>query len=139
MEINFIKPGKVVATFVHQSVATLVMQYVKAHPGGLHYTKNVPTDQFGTRGQLKVARHQGLLEVFSDIAFGAGTRNRSVQGLAIYYGGCVIAWQTTVQPFVTHSTAESELVAYRDALNAGRSAEAMLATMMGEASGTDMH
>jgi len=118
-------------------IATLVMQYVKAHPGGLHYTKNVPTDQFGTRGQLKVARHQGLLEVFSDIAFGAGTRNRSVQGLAIYYGGCVIAWQTTVQPFVTHSTAESELVAYCDALNAGRSAEAMLATMMGEASGTE--
>ena len=49
----------------------------------------------------------------------------------------MIAWQTTVQPFVTHSTAESELVAYCDALNAGRSAEAMLATMMGEASGTE--
>lgn len=112
-------------------IATIVMQHVKGNPGGLHYTKDLPTDQWGARGQLKTARHGNLLEVFADISFGAGTKNRSIQGLAVYFGGCVIAWQTTVQPFVTHSTAESELVSYGDALNAGRSAEAMLANMMG--------
>ena len=118
-------------------IATTIMQYVKGMSGGLHYTKDVPTDQWGTRGQLKMARHQGLLEVYADIAYGTGTKNRSVQGIAVYLGGCIIAWQTTVQPFVTHSTAESELVSYGDALNAGRSIEAMLANMLGEPIGSD--
>ena len=117
-------------------IATIIMQYVKGMPGGLHYTKDVPTDKWGTRGQLKVARHTSLLEIFSEHAFGAGTKNRSIQGLAIYFGGCLISWQTTVQPFATFSTAESELVAYCESLNAGRSTEAMLATMMDEPTGT---
>jgi hypothetical protein len=57
--------------------------------------------------------------------------------MAIYFAGAIISWQTSAQPFVTHSTAESELVAYCDALNAGRSTEAMLATMMGVPSGSN--
>ena len=51
--------------------------------------------------------------------------------MAIFFAGAIISWQPAVQPFVTHSTAESELVAYCDALNAGRSTEAMLSMMMG--------
>ena len=34
-------------------IATIIMQYVKGMPGGLHYTKDVPTDQWSTCGQLK--------------------------------------------------------------------------------------
>jgi hypothetical protein len=44
-------------------IATIVMKYVKGVPGGLHYTKDVPTDTFGARGQLKAARHPALLAV----------------------------------------------------------------------------
>jgi len=87
---------------------------------------------------LKIARNAKLLDVFfSDIAYGTGSRGRSVQGMAIYFGGCIISWQTSIQPFVTHSTAESELVAYCDSLNAGRSAEAMLSSMMGIQTGSN--
>ena len=35
----------------------------------------------GARGQLKVARHEKLLEVFADIAYGSGTGHRSVTRL----------------------------------------------------------
>jgi len=73
--------------------------------------------------------------VYPDVAVGTGSKCRSIHGLAVYFGGCVIAWQTTVPPFATHSTAESELVGYCGSLNAGRSAEAMLANMMGVPSG----
>ena len=72
----------------------------------------------------------------ADIAFGSGSKHRSIQGITTFLGGCIISWNTTVQPFVTHSTAESELVAYCDALNVGRSTEAMLCAMLGEPVGT---
>jgi len=117
-------------------IGMTVMAYIHGNPGGLHYPKGVPEEVWGDKHQLKIARNVKLLEVFSDIAYGTGSRGRSVQGIAIFFGGCIISWQTTVQPFVTHSTAESELVAYCDALNAGRSAEAMLAMMMGVPSGS---
>ena len=112
-----------------------VMAYIRGNPGGLRYPSEAPKEIWGERSQLKIARSVKLLEVFSDIAYGTGSRGRSIQGMAIYFAGAIICWQTTAQPFVTHSTAESELVAYCDALNAGRSTEAMLATMMGVPSG----
>ena len=107
------------------------MAYIRGKPGGLWYPSEAPKEIWGERNQLKIARSVKLLEVFSDIAYGTGSRGRSIQGMAIFFAGAIISWQTAVQPFVTHSTAESELVAYCDALNAGRSAEAMLSTMMG--------
>ena len=42
-------------------------------------TPKMCPDKWGTRGQLKVARYTSLLEIFSDIAFGAGTKNRSIR------------------------------------------------------------
>ena len=63
------------------------MQQVKGNPGGLRYTEDLPTDQWGARGQLKTARHGNLLEVLADISFGAGTKKslvgRSVPGRAL--------------------------------------------------------
>lgn len=117
-------------------IGMTLMEYLKGNPGSLHYTTEVPTDAFRKKGQLKVARNTKTLEVFADIAYSAGSKHRSAQGLAIYFAGCPISWQTALQPFVTHSTAESELVSYCDGLNAGRSAEAMLCSMMGLEPGT---
>ena len=51
---------------------------------------------------MKIARSVKLLEVFSDIAYGTGSRGRSIQGMAIFFAGAIISWQTAVQPFVTH-------------------------------------
>jgi len=113
-------------------ISTVVMQYVRGHPGGLHYPRGVPEETWGMRNQLKVERHGKLLEIFSDISFGAGSRHRSLQGLAAFYAGAIVAWQSSQQPFVTYSTAESELVAYCEALNAGRSMEAMICAMIKE-------
>ena len=117
-------------------VGKTLMEYIKGNPGGLRYFSNAPSEMWGERGQLKIARSAKLLEVFSDIGYGTASRGRSLQGTAVFFGGSIICWQTAVQPFVTHSTAESELVGYCDALNTGRSAEAMLANMMGVPSGS---
>ena len=99
----------------------------------MHYPKGVQKDSWGKRGQLKIERHENLLEVFSDIAFGVGSRHRSLQGLVVCLGGVPIAWLVSQQPFVTYSTAGAELVSYGEALNAGRSMEALICSMLGEA------
>ena len=113
-------------------ISKAVMQYVHGVPGGLHYPKGVSRDRWGKRGQLKIERHENLLDVFSDIAFGVGSRHRSLQGLVVCFGGAPVAWLASQQPFVTYSTAEAELVSYGEALNAGRSMEALISSMMGE-------
>ena len=69
-----------------------------------------------------------LLEVFADIAYSTGSGYKSIQGLVICFGGSPIAWQSSSQPFVTHSTAEAELVSYCEALTAGRATEALICT-----------
>ena len=113
-------------------VSHAVMQYIKGVPGGLHYPKGVPRDTWGKRNQLKVERHEALIEVFSDIAFGVGSKHRSLQGLVLCLGGVPVAWLSSQQPFVTYSTAEAELVSYGEALNAGRSMEALICSMTGQ-------
>ena len=70
--------------------------------------------------------------MFADIAYGTGSGYKSIQGLVICFGGSPIAWQSSSQPFVTHSTAEAELVSYCGALTAGRATEALISTMWGE-------
>lgn len=111
-------------------IATAVMRYVRGVPGGLHYAGTVPENDWGRRQQLKVKRHDRLLEVFADIAFGVGSRHRSLQGIIIYFAGSPVAWASSQQPFVTYSTAESELVSYGEGLTAGRAMLALLCSMM---------
>ena len=112
-------------------VAHTLLAYIKGTPGDLHYTGQVH-QVWGARGQLKIPRHGKLIEVYADIAYGTGSGHRSSQGLAIYFAGAPIAWQSSSQPFVTHSTAEAELVSYCEALTSGRATEALLCTMWGE-------
>ena len=112
-------------------IAHVLLTYVKGNPGDLHYTGALH-NMWGVRGQLKIPRHSKLIEVFADIAYGTGSGHRSVQGLAVYFAGAPIAWQSSSQPFVTHSTAEAELVSYCEALTVGRATEALLRAMWGE-------
>jgi hypothetical protein len=73
-----------------------------------------------------------MLEVFSDISYGANADHRSIQGLLVCYAGVPMAWQCGAQPFVAHSTAEAELVAYCEALVVGKATEALLCVIWGE-------
>ena len=95
-------------------VGRILMAYVKGNPGDLRYPREIH-DKWGVRGQLKVQRRDRLIEVFADIAYSAGPRHRSVQGLVICFAGAPISWQSSTQPFATRSTAESELVSYCEA------------------------
>ena len=112
-------------------IGTTLMKYVCGKPGvGLRYTTHVP-DDWGAHGQLKVKRSDLLLEIFCDIAYSAGSGHRSVQGIVVCLGGQPICWQTSQQPFVTHSTAEAELVSYCEGLIAGKAAEALVMELTG--------
>ena len=107
-------------------VGTALLAYIKKNPGDLHYFRDMPNEGWGERNQLKLQRSCRSLEVFSDIAYASGTGFRSVQGIAVFYGGSPISWHSSQQAFVTHSTAESELVAYCESLLVGRATEALL-------------
>eukprot|EP00435_Cladocopium_sp_Y103_P037718 s3180_g10.t1 len=112
-------------------VGRVLLSYIKANPGHLHYFKHFSNDGWGERSQLKAQRSQYSLEVFSDIAYAAGASHRSVQGVAVYFAGSPVAWQSSQQPFVTHSTAESELVSYCESLLIGRATEGLLCALWG--------
>ena len=77
--------------------------HVRGNPAGLRYPRNVPAETWGTRNQLKMERHEKLLEIYSDISFGAGSRHRSLQGLLAFFAGAPVAWQSSQQAFVTYS------------------------------------
>eukprot|EP00435_Cladocopium_sp_Y103_P070969 s226_g36.t1 len=113
-------------------VGQVLLSYVKADPGDLHYAKTFPNDGWGERRQLKHQRDGFSIEVFSDIAYAAGVNHRSIQGIAAFFAGSPVAWQSSQQPFVTHSTAEAELVSYCESLLIGRATEALLCAMWGE-------
>ena len=118
-------PGKAI------EIGHELLAYVKHKPGDLHYPRYMH-NPWGARSQLKVQRHEKLLEVFADIAYGTGNGHKSMQGLVLCFAGAPVAWQSSTQPFVCHSTAEAELVSYCEALNAGRATEALLCAMWGE-------
>ena len=111
-------------------IGMALLKYIYKVPGGLHYSSKA--EGWGRRDQLKIPRADNLIEVYSDIAYASGSGHRSVEGIAVFFGGSPLAWQSHKQPFATHSTAESELVSYCEALIAGRSIEALLCTMWGE-------
>ena len=113
-------------------VGHALLSYIKAVPGDLHYFRDIPNDGWGERHQLKLQRSQHSLEIFSDIAYAAGNGFRSIQGIAVFFGGSPVGWQSSQQPFATHSTAESELVAYCESLLIGRATEALLCAVWGE-------
>ena len=110
-------------------IGYVLLKYLHGNPGGMHYPQTIPGGDWGRRDQLKARRHQKMLEVFSDISYAAGADHKSIQGLVVYYAGVPIAWQCGTQPFVAHSTAEAELIAYCESLVVGRATEALLASI----------
>ena len=113
-------------------IGYVLLKYLRGNPGGMHFPSTVP-NHWGARGQWKVLRHTKLLEVFADISYSGGTGHRSIQGfLVVCYAGVPTMWMSGRQPFVTHSTAEAELVTYCEGLLAGRSSEALLCAIWGE-------
>ena len=110
-------------------IGYVLLKYLHGNPGGMHYPQTIPGGEWGRRDQLKARRHQKMLEVFSDISYAAGADHKSIQGLVVYYAGVPIAWQCGTQPFVAHSTAEAELIAYCESLVVGRATEALLASI----------
>ena len=108
----------------------VLLKYVNGNPGGMRFPSGV--DPWGKRDHLKTKRHKKLLEIYADIAYATSAGHRSIQGLVVMFAGVPIGWQTSQQPFVTHSTAEAELVSYCEGLLAGRATEALLCAMWGE-------
>ena len=111
-------------------IGHILLKYVNGNPGGMHFPSGV--NSWGKRDQLKTKRHNKLLEIYADIAYATSVGHRSIQGLVVMFAGVPIGWQTTQQPFVTHSTAAAELVSYCEGLLAGRATEALLCAMWGE-------
>ena len=109
-----------------------LLKYLRGNPGGMHFSQTIPGGDWGHRGHLKAMRHPKMLEVFSDISYGANADHRSIQGMIVCYGGVPIAWQCGAQPFVAHSTAEAELIAYCESLVVGKATEALLCAIWGE-------
>ncbi len=66
----------------------------------------------------------------ADTSFGPPREQfRSVQGVAVYLGDHLLLWTSSRQPFVTLSTAESELLAYTEALQCTESVSKLLKVM----------
>ena len=91
---------------------------------GLHYTKDVPEDSNPDlkRSQL---RHRGTLEVLVDASFSPGD-SHSVSGTVILLAGCPVQWESKKQSLMALSTAEAELTAIVEGLQAGRSVRALI-------------
>lgn len=109
-------------------IGKALLHYLWSNRDGLHFPNNLQ-DEWGPNQQLKVQRTSTTIEVFADISFGSGAGGKSVQGLVVCVGGVPVSWMSGQQPFVCQSTAESELVSYGEALNAGRATEALMASI----------
>ena len=45
-------------------VGQALLRYLKSNPGDLHYTRDIPKDGWGERGQLKIQRSNRSIEIF---------------------------------------------------------------------------
>ena len=102
-----------------------VMAYLKhSLDFGLHYTKDVPEDS-GPDLRRSQPRHWGTLEVLVDASFSPGD-SHSVSGTIIMLAGCLVQWESKKQSLMALSTAEAELTAIVEGLQAGRSVRALI-------------
>ena len=111
-----------VARMVHRrpnyalKLCSYILRYLNKYPSlGLVYGRD---------------EESGTLHVKADTSFGpAHEQFRSVQGVALYHGSHLLLWTSSRQPFVTLSTAESELVGYSEALQCGMSLSELLSLL----------
>ena len=102
-----------------------LVRYLKRYPaGGLMYASTpVPDKEARTSGEGP------FLEGFSDASF-APESERSQQCILVFAAGGLVAWTSSRQPFVTMSTAESELVAICELVTCMKSIEHLAAEIM---------
>ena len=88
-------------TKAHVTAARNIMGYLATTPAmGLHFP----------------AQEELRLEVYCDASFAGDEHGRkSRTGWVILINGAPVAWKSTLQPIIAHSTAESEYIAMSDA------------------------
>ena len=111
-------------------VGQWVLEYLAGTPNrGLIY-EPCRRDR-GPDNNLPIVRHPELIEAYADNSF-APQGGRSCQGIVVFYGGGVVQWEATRQPFCAMSTAESELLGYCEALQVVQALESLLVILHGE-------
>ena len=102
-----------------------LVRYLKRYPeGGLWYPAHSVQDK-----EARLSCEGPLLEGYSDASF-APSSERSQQCILIFALGGLVAWSSSRQPFVTMSTAESELVAICELATCLKSVEQLTAEIM---------
>ena len=110
-------------------VGRYVLEYLARTPNqGLVY-EPCQKDR-GPCGTLPIVRHEGLIEAYADISF-APQGSRSCQGIVVFYGGSVVQWEATRQPFCALSTAEAELLGYCETMQLVQALESLLTVLHG--------
>lgn len=72
-----------------------------------------------------------VVEILVDASFGPGEEH-SITGVVVMMAGAPVQWESKKQGLISLSTAEAELTALLEGLQAGRSVRALLELMMGE-------
>ena len=102
-----------------------LLRYLRRYPGGgLMYSSS-----FVPGKEAKTSGGGPMLDGYSDASF-APTAERSQQSVMIMASGGLIAWTSSRKPFVTLSTAESELVAICELTVCMKSVEQLMAEIM---------
>ena len=106
------------------------VRYLKRYPaGGLVYSSQPVKEK-----DARLSCRGPLLEGYSDASF-APSAERSQQCVLVFASGGLVAWCSSRQPFVTMSTAESELVAICEMTTCLKSLEQLAAEVsLGKAS-----
>ena len=112
------------------SLCEHLMRYIN---GSLQMALTYRKCQDGDMGEcdgLQAAKSMENLLVFSDASFGpVHERCKSVSGCVVEFAGCVVAWESQAQPFISHSTAEAEVISYNSACQTAESVSSLLAEM----------
>lgn len=102
-----------------------ILKYLKSCPElGLNYGP-LQQDEPDEDWERPSLRTEKTVEVLTDSSF-APMGGYSVSGLVILFAGAPVQWHTQRQTIVALSTAEAELVAMVDALQAGRSVRSFI-------------
>eukprot|EP00435_Cladocopium_sp_Y103_P062119 s345_g23.t1 len=97
---------------------------------GLHYMRTSTQKPYGRNDELAAQVSMKNLEVLFDASHALEhENNKSVTGVILCVGGSPIAWASGRQPFITTSTAESELVSCGEGFQCGESLGALLEVM----------
>eukprot|EP00435_Cladocopium_sp_Y103_P064506 s236_g26.t1 len=102
-----------------QAIGREIRCYLRTQPNlALEYGPLQEGD-FGEQGSQRRARHESLVEVYTDASY-ASSNLKSISGVVCFYAGAPVFWITCRQSFVTLSTAESELMSMLEGLTALR-------------------